>query len=96
MALSGSRGGLPGLAYSCLSVLGLAILGAYSLASPGLLGAVMVVVFLGWILLMCLGTNLKLPVAPPGLGVGWPDEEGTLHASVQGLLQQWGTQTCRP
>lgn len=66
MALSGSRGGggLPGLAYSCLSVLGLAILGAYSLASPGLLGAVMVVVFLGWILLMCLGTNLKLPVPP--------------------------------
>lgn len=60
MALSGSRGAflaLPTLV--SLSLVWPPFLGASSLASPGLLGAVMVVVFLGWIFLVCLGTNCQ-------------------------------------
>ena len=38
---------------------------------------------------MCvLGNEFEVASAPLGLGVGGPDEEAELHASVQGLLQE--------
>lgn len=51
----------------------LGFLGPFSLAWLGLLGAVMVdIFFVGWIFLLCSGTNWKLPVAPLALDLmGW-------------------------